>query len=193
MHGLFKKENVLTIPNLLSLFRLLLIPVIVWLYCVRQDYRWTIVALAVSGLSDILDGIIARKFNMVSDLGKILDPCADKLTPGGGALLPGGAVSPDLGDDSALRACKELIMGAHGLYGHQVYGCGQQRKMVREGQHRHPLHRLRHSDFAARHPVLGGAAADLPGAGCPMIISLILYIRFYLLLFKQEKGRKSQV
>lgn len=74
MHGLFKKENVLTIPNLLSLFRLLLIPVIVWLYCVRQDYRWTIVALAVSGLSDILDGIIARKFNMVSDLGKIRIP-----------------------------------------------------------------------------------------------------------------------
>ena len=69
-------------PNLLSLFRLLLLPVIVWLYCVEQSYADAIVVLVVSGVTDIVDGFIARKFNMVSDLGKILDPVADKLTQG---------------------------------------------------------------------------------------------------------------
>lgn len=74
------KQKIITIPNALSLFRLLLIPVIVWLYVVRKDPVWTTVILALSGFTDILDGIIARKYHMVSDLGKALDPVADKLT-----------------------------------------------------------------------------------------------------------------
>lgn len=74
------KENILTIPNLLSLFRLLLIPVILWLYCVRKAYLPTLLVIALSGFTDILDGKIARKYNMVSDVGKVLDPVADKLT-----------------------------------------------------------------------------------------------------------------
>ena len=73
-------HKIITIPNILSLFRLLLIPVIVWLYAVKQDPAWTTAVLALSGLTDIIDGIIARKFHMVSDLGKALDPVADKLT-----------------------------------------------------------------------------------------------------------------
>lgn len=74
------KNKILTIPNLLSLFRLLLIPVIVWLYVFRQDYLWTTVVLTLSGITDIVDGIIARKFSMISDFGKAFDPVADKLT-----------------------------------------------------------------------------------------------------------------
>lgn len=74
------KENVLTIPNMLSLFRLLLIPLIVWLYCGQKKYKVTIAVVALSGATDIIDGKIARKFNMVSDVGKVLDPIADKLT-----------------------------------------------------------------------------------------------------------------
>lgn len=70
----------LTIPNLLSLFRLCLIPVIVWLYSFKQDYLWTMLVLLLSGATDIIDGIIARKFNMISDFGKAFDPIADKLT-----------------------------------------------------------------------------------------------------------------
>lgn len=80
MKDRWKRENVLTIPNVLSLFRLLLIPLIVWLYCVKKDYTGAMFAVAVSGLTDIADGKIARKFNMVSDVGKVLDPVADKLT-----------------------------------------------------------------------------------------------------------------
>ena len=76
-----KTENkILTIPNLLSLFRLILIPVIVWLYWFRKDYFPAGVLLIISGLTDLADGYIARHFNAVSNIGKILDPIADKLT-----------------------------------------------------------------------------------------------------------------
>ena len=74
------KNKLITIPNLLSLFRLLLIPVILWLYIVKKDPVWTTAILALSGITDVVDGIIARKCNMVSDFGKALDPVADKLT-----------------------------------------------------------------------------------------------------------------
>ena len=74
------KKQILTIPNMLSFFRLALIPVIVWLYVVEQSPEWTVVILAISGATDIVDGFIARKFNMVSDFGKAIDPMADKLT-----------------------------------------------------------------------------------------------------------------
>ena len=76
-----KTENkILTIPNLLSLFRLILIPAIIWLYWFRKDYFPAGVLLIISGLTDLADGYIARHFNAVSNVGKILDPIADKLT-----------------------------------------------------------------------------------------------------------------
>ena len=74
------QNKILTIPNILSFFRLVLIPVIVWLYVGKQDYLWTLLILTLSGVTDIVDGIIARKFNMVSNFGKAFDPVADKLT-----------------------------------------------------------------------------------------------------------------
>lgn len=74
------KQKILTIPNLLSFFRIVLIPVIIWLYVVKQDYLWTMLVLVLSGVTDVVDGFIARKFNMVSDFGKAFDPVADKLT-----------------------------------------------------------------------------------------------------------------
>jgi len=74
------QNKILTIPNILSFFRLCLIPVIVWLYVGKQDYLWTLLILTLSGVTDIVDGIIARKFNMVSNFGKAFDPVADKLT-----------------------------------------------------------------------------------------------------------------
>ena len=74
------KHKIITIPNILSLFRLLLIPVIMLLYIVKEDPVLTTVILALSGITDIADGIIARKCHMVSDFGKAFDPVADKLT-----------------------------------------------------------------------------------------------------------------
>ena len=75
-----KQKQVFTIPNLLSAFRIALVPVIVWLYCGKGDYPLTACVLLLSGATDIVDGFIARRFHMVSDLGKVLDPVADKLT-----------------------------------------------------------------------------------------------------------------
>ena len=75
-----KKEEILTIPNFLSFFRILLIPVMAVLYSFYESHIAAVVVIALSGLTDILDGKIARKFNMVSDFGKFIDPVADKLT-----------------------------------------------------------------------------------------------------------------
>lgn len=74
------ENRIITIPNLLSLLRLCLIPLLVWLYLGRHDYGLTAIVLIASGLTDLVDGWIARKFHMISNLGKILDPVADKLT-----------------------------------------------------------------------------------------------------------------
>ena len=77
------KKEILTIPNLLSLFRLVLIPVYATMYLNATDTCHYVLAgavLAVSCLTDLIDGKIARKFNMITNLGKVLDPLADKLT-----------------------------------------------------------------------------------------------------------------
>lgn len=77
------KKEVLTIPNILSIFRLALIPVYVLIYLratTTADYFLAAAILAVSCLTDLIDGKIARHFNMISNLGKILDPLADKAT-----------------------------------------------------------------------------------------------------------------
>lgn len=74
------KKAVFTIPNLLSCFRMGLIPVIAWLYIDVENYQWAGYMLLLSGLTDIVDGFIARHYHMISDVGKVLDPVADKLT-----------------------------------------------------------------------------------------------------------------
>ena len=76
------KDKIITIPNILSLVRLLMIPLIVWLYLGKRDYFLTGIFLLISGLTDVVDGYIARHFNMISDVGKVLDPFADKATQG---------------------------------------------------------------------------------------------------------------
>lgn len=71
----------MNIPNTLSVFRLLLIPVFLLVFFLTPEQSWIAgLIIVVSGLTDVADGIIARKFNMVTQLGKILDPVADKLT-----------------------------------------------------------------------------------------------------------------
>ena len=74
------QNRILTIPNILSFFRLCLIPVIMWLYCVEKNYLWAGIILILSGRTDTVDGLVARHFHMISELGKVLDPIADKLT-----------------------------------------------------------------------------------------------------------------
>lgn len=84
MKKLWKSEY-FSIPNLLGYFRILLIPVYLYLYFKAETEGGYLIAAAVigiSGLTDCFDGMIARKFNMVTEFGKLLDPVADKLTQG---------------------------------------------------------------------------------------------------------------
>ena len=67
------------IPNILTIFRIVLIPFIV-LSIVNNQFSLAIVLFTISSISDILDGVIARKFDFISDFGKLMDPVADKLT-----------------------------------------------------------------------------------------------------------------
>lgn len=72
-------SNWKTVPNLLSFLRIIMVPIFAVLFC-KGHYAWAVFVLALSGLSDFFDGKIARRFNQISSLGKILDPFADKLT-----------------------------------------------------------------------------------------------------------------
>lgn len=72
-------ENWNTIPNWLCFIRIALIPVFTALF-VKEQYIAAFITMVVAALTDVFDGKIARKFNMVSNLGKILDPIADKLS-----------------------------------------------------------------------------------------------------------------
>lgn len=79
-NGTDYSKKILTIPNILSLLRLCMIPLLIHRYCVLHDAVGTTLILTLSGLTDVVDGFIARKWNMVSDFGKAFDPVADKLT-----------------------------------------------------------------------------------------------------------------
>lgn len=68
-----------TIPNVLSIIRILLVAVFCIVYFRPGMLIFAFLVILLSGISDLLDGYIARKFNQISDLGKILDPVADKL------------------------------------------------------------------------------------------------------------------
>lgn len=72
-------SNVWTVPNLLSALRIVMVPIIATLF-LKGYAAWALFVLLLSALSDLFDGKIARRFNQVSALGKILDPIADKLT-----------------------------------------------------------------------------------------------------------------
>ena len=67
------------VPNILTIIRFLLIPVILY-FIVTNQYITAFVTLTISGLTDILDGLIARKFNCITNFGKLVDPLADKAT-----------------------------------------------------------------------------------------------------------------
>ena len=79
----FSKKEIFSIPNLMGYFRILLIPVFCYLYITAEterEYLYAVLVVLLSSLTDLFDGKIARRFHMVTELGKALDPIADKLT-----------------------------------------------------------------------------------------------------------------
>jgi cardiolipin synthase len=71
-------DRVWTAPNVLSMLRLVCVPIFLWLILSSRD-NWALVVLMLSGVSDYLDGKIARQYNLVSRVGQLLDPLADRL------------------------------------------------------------------------------------------------------------------
>lgn len=94
--------------------RILLIPLFVWVYCSRKQYSLAAWILILSGVTDVVDGFIARTFHMVSDLGKALDPIADKLIQAA-VLLCLGSRFPMMFFLADLLIVKESISGLMSL------------------------------------------------------------------------------
>lgn len=107
----------MTIPNILSLFRIFLIPPFLIVYLTQDNQPYFIISaliLLVSGITDVLDGFIARRYKMTSELGKILDPVADKMTQI--AILAALVIKhPKLLWLVAIYLAKELAMLIGGL------------------------------------------------------------------------------
>lgn len=69
------------VPNILTIIRIILIPFFVFLFFsdLPHNMSFALVIFIIAGMTDVLDGFIARRFNLVSDVGKVLDPLADKM------------------------------------------------------------------------------------------------------------------
>lgn len=78
--AMMHEDRILTVPNVLSVLRLLLIPVFLWLVLVERADMASVLVLAVSGITDWADGAIARRTGQFSRLGRLLDPLVDRLT-----------------------------------------------------------------------------------------------------------------
>ncbi|MET4002628.1 MULTISPECIES: CDP-alcohol phosphatidyltransferase family protein [Arthrobacter] len=70
---------ILTIPNLITVVRFLGTPLFVWLVLAREEYGWGVFVLAMMGCTDWIDGYVARKLHQTSQLGRIMDPLADRV------------------------------------------------------------------------------------------------------------------
>ncbi len=114
----------MNIPNIISCIRIMLVPLFVHFY-ISGSIRAAAAVLLACALSDMLDGMIARRFNMVTDLGKILDPVADKLIQAAMMLCLALKI-PRLWILLGLHIFRELILAAMGFYVMRATGlvCG---------------------------------------------------------------------
>ncbi|MBQ8971861.1 MAG: CDP-alcohol phosphatidyltransferase family protein [Clostridia bacterium] len=81
------EKKILTLPNALSAIRILLVPLFVWLYCACKDTLSTVIVIVCAGVTDVLDGVLARRLHMETRLGRILDPAADKVAQAAMGIL----------------------------------------------------------------------------------------------------------
>jgi cardiolipin synthase len=104
-------RDVLTLPNLITLARLACLPVFLWLLFGRENRAAAAALLAVLGITDWVDGYLARHLGQVSELGKILDPVADRLLflVGAGGILVDGSVPTWF---AVIVLVRETLVGA---------------------------------------------------------------------------------
>lgn len=191
------KERILkeyfSIPNLMGYFRILLIPVYLFLYIraeTAEEYYIAAVVLLISFLTDLFDGKIARRFNMVTEFGKILDPVADKLTQGAMAVSFSYKY-PAMGMLLLVFLGKECLMGMLGLY--------MMKKDYRmNGAQKHGKVCTAVLDLVMILvlilPEMSVMAVNLLSgiAIAVMLVSLALYLRMYWRVWRQMKAGKRE-
>lgn len=180
-------NKIFTIPNILSAVRILMIPVFFWLYLVKKDYLTATILILFSGLTDVVDGYIARTFNQISKIGKVLDPTADKLTQA--AVL----IALTLRFDYilivflvlALKECVMLLLGMV-LYKHTkiLIGSKWHGKLAASIIYLMLLTHLIWGISATIPPVISYVTSMLAVLG--MIFSLLMYLKDYLYLYKEH-------
>jgi cardiolipin synthase len=108
--------TVFNVPNTISFIRLALIPLFIWLVFVPQEYGWAGVLLGIIGATDWIDGYIARRYDQVTELGKFLDPLADRIAVAVAVIagLIAGVLPAWFGIALIVR---ELVIGVGALYG----------------------------------------------------------------------------
>jgi Phosphatidylglycerophosphate synthase len=107
-----QRNKNINVPNALSVLRIILIIPFV-IYFVRDEIAYAAIVLVISGLSDMLDGMIARRFNQFTELGQMLDPLSDKMTQGAVAVCL-AVEQPVLIPLLAIFVIKEILMVAAG-------------------------------------------------------------------------------
>jgi cardiolipin synthase len=177
------KHEALSIPNLITYFRLLLVPVFVGAY-LRGHLWWALGALAVSGLSDVADGYIARHYNMVTDIGKVADPLADKLTQAAMIFCVAWHI-PAMWVLLGFLVVKELTMLFWGWYTLRRTGTVNSAKWYGK-----VCTGVLYASMAVLvlWPGIPETTANLITAVCGgvMLMSIVLYSRWYILFLRKQ-------
>ncbi len=179
------RPEALSVPNLITYFRLLFIPAFVAAYFERR-FALALVILALSGLSDTVDGYIARRYDMVTDLGKVIDPIADKLTQAAMFFCLAWDI-PAMWVLLGFLAVKELVMLAWGwvllrrtdtIHSSKWYG-----KVCTAVLYASMAALVLLPDLSQT-----WINAIVVLCGAVMLMSLVLYSRWYIVLLREAPG-----
>lgn len=189
-----KTKEYFSIPNLMGYFRILLVPVYLYLSYHAEsetDYYAAAGVMLLSFLTDFFDGRIARRFNMITEFGKILDPVADKITQGA-LVLSFVTRYPAVMLLLCLFLGKELIMGVMGIYmmkrNYRMDGASMHGKICTA--------LLDMTMFVLLiFPKLPYMAVNLLTAACiaSMLVSFACYMRMYYGEWKRMRGKKERI
>ena len=187
MRGEPRKEDLINIPNVLCYIRILLVPVFIILF-LQEMYWQSGIIIMVATATDVVDGWIARHFNMITDWGKFIDPLADKLMQFA-MLIMAIFKNPWISILVGIFALKEAIMLAVGLYiyhkGNNLNGamwCGKLSTVVLDGCLFLiivlPTKYIRTANVFVLIALSSGF----------LILSFIIYMREYIKMYKEMKA-----
>ncbi len=201
------RGEVFTIPNVMTFLRIILIPVFMFFFLTskdKPDRMWLAIGvLVLSGVSDILDGFIARKFNMVSDLGIALDPIADKLTQFA-VMLCLVFRFPNMLVPLLLIVLKEVVTGIFALLtirktglikGARWYGKVTTVLLyIMMGLHLiwPLLHRIWPQTFLSEQLPQTISVVSIALCCVMMLFSFVMYVRRYVLMLKEVEKEKEE-